>query len=237
MSLASGTRLGPYEIQSAIGAGGMGEVYKARDTRLDRTVAIKVLPPDVSGRPGTPRALRARGARRSPALNHPHICALHDVGDHDGVDVPGDGAPRGRDAGGAPATGARCRSTRRSTLAHRDRRCACGRAPAGHRPSRPEARQRHADEGGRQAARLRPGEARRPPPAVAAGATAADDRAADRTGPGVRHRALHVAGAVGRQRSRTRAATCSPSAACCSRRRRDGGRSRRRATPASSRRS
>jgi serine/threonine protein kinase len=81
--LTAGTRLGPYEIQSAIGAGGMGEVYKARDTRLDRTVAIKVLPPTVSSDPER-RARFEREAKTIAGLNHPHICTLHDVGEHDG---------------------------------------------------------------------------------------------------------------------------------------------------------
>jgi hypothetical protein len=73
MSLAPGTRLGPYEIREPIGAGGMGEVYKARDTRLDRTVAIKVGAAQFSER-------FEREARAVAALNHPHICTLHDVG-------------------------------------------------------------------------------------------------------------------------------------------------------------
>jgi serine/threonine-protein kinase len=81
MSLVAGTRLGPYEIQSAIGAGGMGEVYKARDTRLDRAVAIKVLPAEISGDPDR-RARFEREARAIASLNHPHICTLHDVGEH-----------------------------------------------------------------------------------------------------------------------------------------------------------
>src|SRR5262247_187601 len=85
MSLGPGTRLGPYEIQSAIGAGGMGEVYKARDTRLDRTVAIKVLPSHVSDDPAL-RERFEREARTIAALNHPHICTLHDVGHQDGID-------------------------------------------------------------------------------------------------------------------------------------------------------
>ena len=79
MPLAAGTRLGPYELQSALGAGGMGEVYKARDTRLDRTVAVKVLPPDLAA--DSERRLRfEREARAVAALSHPHICVVHDVG-------------------------------------------------------------------------------------------------------------------------------------------------------------
>jgi serine/threonine protein kinase len=84
MSLTSGTRLGPYEIQSALGAGGMGEVYKARDTRLDRTVAIKILPDTLASDPLF-RERFDREARAISALNHPHICTLHDVGEHDGT--------------------------------------------------------------------------------------------------------------------------------------------------------
>src|SRR6266542_7106565 len=76
MPLSRGTRLGPYEIVDAIGAGGMGEVYKARDTRLDRTVAIKILPSTDPDR----RQRFAREAKAIAALSHPHICVLHDVG-------------------------------------------------------------------------------------------------------------------------------------------------------------
>jgi serine/threonine protein kinase/Tfp pilus assembly protein PilF len=79
MTLPAGSRLGPYEILSAIGAGGMGEVYRARDTRLDRIVAVKVLPPHVALRPGW-RDRFEREARSIAALNHPNICTLHDVG-------------------------------------------------------------------------------------------------------------------------------------------------------------
>ncbi len=85
MALTAGTKLGPYEIQSALGAGGMGEVYKARDTRLDRTVAIKVLPSDLADRPDLRERLE-REARAVSSLNHPHICTLHDIGSQDGVD-------------------------------------------------------------------------------------------------------------------------------------------------------
>jgi Tol biopolymer transport system component len=83
MALSSGTRLGPYEIQALAGAGGMGEVYKARDTRLDRTVAIKVLPESLAAG-GQFRERFEREARVISQLDHPHICALHDVGEHDG---------------------------------------------------------------------------------------------------------------------------------------------------------
>src|SRR3954467_4107 len=79
MSLIPGARLGPYEILAAIGAGGMSEVYRARDTRLDRTVAIKVLPPQFAADPEL-RARFDREARAVSSLNHPHICALYDVG-------------------------------------------------------------------------------------------------------------------------------------------------------------
>ncbi len=83
MPLSTGARLGPYEIQAAIGAGGMGEVYKARDTRLDRTVAIKVLPAELNTDPER-RARFAREAKTIAGLSHPHICTLFDVGEHNG---------------------------------------------------------------------------------------------------------------------------------------------------------
>ncbi len=79
MSLVSGARLGPYEILAPIGAGGMGEVYKARDTRLERTVAVKVLPSHLSSSPEV-RQRFEREAKTISQLSHPHICALYDVG-------------------------------------------------------------------------------------------------------------------------------------------------------------
>jgi serine/threonine protein kinase len=85
MTFISGTKLGPYEILSAVGAGGMGEVYKARDTRLNRTVAIKVLPSDFSDN-AEMKARFDREAQTIAGLNHPHICVLHDVGHQDGTD-------------------------------------------------------------------------------------------------------------------------------------------------------
>src|ERR1700683_1587313 len=85
MALAAGTKLGPYEIQSLLGAGGMGEVYRARDTRLDRTVAIKILPQGLADTPEV-RQRFEREARSVSSLNHPHICALYDVGNQDGIE-------------------------------------------------------------------------------------------------------------------------------------------------------
>src|SRR5207245_7496595 len=85
MPLVSGTKLGPYEIQSPLGAGGMGEVYRARDTRLERDVAIKILPSQLSN--DSVRKQRfEREAKTISSLNHPHICVLHDVGNQDGID-------------------------------------------------------------------------------------------------------------------------------------------------------
>ena len=85
MSLTVGTRLGPYEILGTAGAGGMGEVYRAKDTRLDRTVAIKVLSTQLEDRPQLRKRLE-REARTISKLSHPHICTLHDVGQQEGVD-------------------------------------------------------------------------------------------------------------------------------------------------------
>ena len=85
MALVPGKRLGPYEILSPLGAGGMGEVYRAKDTRLDRTVAIKILPVHFSSNPVSKQRFD-REARTISNLSHPYICALHDVGHQDGVD-------------------------------------------------------------------------------------------------------------------------------------------------------
>jgi len=85
MTLAAGARLGPYEIVSPLGAGGMGEVYRAKDTRLDREVAVKVLPEHLSANVEL-RQRFEREAKAISALTHPHICTLHDVGNQDGVE-------------------------------------------------------------------------------------------------------------------------------------------------------
>src|SRR5215472_2252407 len=85
MPIPAGTRLGPYEILHQIGAGGMGEVYKAKDTRLGRTVALKILPAQLSQKPEL-RQRFEREAQTIASLNHPHVCVLYDVGNHDGID-------------------------------------------------------------------------------------------------------------------------------------------------------
>jgi eukaryotic-like serine/threonine-protein kinase len=85
MALASGTKLGPYEIGAPLGAGGMGEVYRARDTRLERTVAIKILPAHLSSNTDAKQRFE-REARVISSVNHPNICHLYDIGSQDGVD-------------------------------------------------------------------------------------------------------------------------------------------------------
>ena len=84
MALTPGARLGPYEILSPLGAGGMGEVYRARDTSLDRTVAVKILSAALAADPEFSERFN-REARALSQLTHPHVCTLHDVGDHDGT--------------------------------------------------------------------------------------------------------------------------------------------------------
>ena len=83
MSLSPGTKLGPYQIEVPLGAGGMGEVYRARDTRLGRTVAIKVLPEPVANDADVKQRFEHE-ARTVAALSHPHICTLYDVVEHEG---------------------------------------------------------------------------------------------------------------------------------------------------------
>ena len=140
MPLPPGSRLGPYEVLALIGAGGMGEVYRARDPRLNREVAIKVLPADRVADPDRRRRF-VQEAQAASALNHPHIVTIHEIESADGNDFIVMEYVRGKSlddlipaAGHAPQRGA----------AHRDSggRCAGGGARARHHPSRPQARQR-----------------------------------------------------------------------------------------------
>src|SRR5450432_222938 len=85
MGLAAGFKLGPYEIVAPLGAGGMGEVYRAHDSRLNRDVAIKIIPEHLAQNPEL-RERFEREARAISQLSHPHICILHDIGKHDGAD-------------------------------------------------------------------------------------------------------------------------------------------------------
>jgi eukaryotic-like serine/threonine-protein kinase len=108
MGIASGTKFGPYEIESLVGAGGMGQVYRARDTRLQRTVAIKVLPTHLSSKTEA-HARFVQEAKSISSLQHPNVCVLHDIGSHAGVDfmvmeyVHGRTLDRVIPAGGLPA--------------------------------------------------------------------------------------------------------------------------------------
>src|SRR5437899_12316167 len=86
MALTAGTKLGPYEILAMLGAGGMGEVYRALDTRLDRTVAVKVLASHLSSSPELKQRME-REAKAIYSLNHRHICHIYDIGTHDGTET------------------------------------------------------------------------------------------------------------------------------------------------------
>ena len=139
MSLTAGGTVGRYQILGLLGTGGMGEVYKAVDPTLGRSVALKVLRPELSGDPE--RLSRfLHEARAASALNHPNILTIHEVGDHDGVAIPRLGIRRGRDA--APARRARAADAARNPRHHDPGRVgALGRACRLDRASRHQARQ------------------------------------------------------------------------------------------------
>ena len=157
MRFTSGARLGPFEILAPLGAGGMGEVYRARDTRLDRTVAIKLLPSELVNAPDR-RVERFRHEARAIArITHPNICTLHDVGE-DGPAiflvmeyVDGVTLARRLEDGPLPLPLA-------LRTAIGDRRRPRPRASTRRRAQRSEARQHHADPRQREAARLRAGQ-------------------------------------------------------------------------------
>src|SRR6266481_1237113 len=97
MYLPSGTRLGPYRIEAPIGAGGMGEVYCASDTRLNRNVAVKILPSHLTAEPSAKQRFE-REAHIASALNDPHICTIYDVGEHEGPCVGGEASAQTRNS-------------------------------------------------------------------------------------------------------------------------------------------
>ena len=100
MALTAGAKLGPYEVLSPLGAGGMGEVYRAKDTRLGREVAVKVLPAEFSRDPVRKQRFE-REAKSVSALNHPHICTLYDIGSTPATAVAGPGQTSAAAAEGA----------------------------------------------------------------------------------------------------------------------------------------
>ena len=134
-------RLGAYEIVALVGEGGMGEVYRARDTRLDRTVAIKVLAAPLAADPQL-RERFDREARAISSLNHPHICTLFDVGHQEGVDYLVLEYLEGKTLAERLARRRRPRSARGPDDRDRCLRRARQGAPLGHRPSRSQAGER-----------------------------------------------------------------------------------------------
>ena len=159
MTRQPGDRLGPYEIHSTLGAGGMGEVYRARDPRLRREVAIKVLPASATADPDRLRRFEQE-ARAAGALNHPNILAVHDVGAHDGAPYVVSELLEGETLRDATRAAARSRPREPSSTRPRSRRRPRRRAREGHRPPRPQAGEplRHPRRPD-QDPRLRPGQA------------------------------------------------------------------------------
>ena len=155
MSMSTGTRLGPYEIVAPLGAGGMGEVYRARDTRLHRDVALKMLPVAVAADAGR-RGRFELEARATAALNHPNIVAVYDVGSKRSV-FHRQRAHRRRD----PARRREARPTKGARVGRADRDRTRGRSRRRHRASRSQARE-HPGHARRpdQDSRLRPRETR-----------------------------------------------------------------------------
>ena len=171
MTLAAGTKLGPYEIAAPLGAGGMGEVYRARDTRLGRDVAVKVLPQHLSANPEV-RSRFEREARTVSSLNHPHICVLHDVGREADTDylvmelVEGRRWRRG-------SRGERCRRPKLLRLGVQIADALEARPPRGGGAPGSQAGERDADAGRGKADGLRPRSGERPARARGSGASLA----------------------------------------------------------------
>ena len=227
MSLIAGTRLGPYEIVAPLGAGGMGEVYRARDARLGRDVAVKVLPAVV--RQPTPSGCAASSRRRGPprALNHPNILAVYDIGTHEGAPYVVSELLEGetlRERLGSARAPARKAVEYASQIAHGPRR----RARQGHRPPRPQAGEplRHARRP-REDPRLRPrqADAGRPSPSRPRRRSPTHG-AADRAPARCSARSATCRPSRCAARPPTTAPTSSPSASCSTRCSPAGARSR-----------
>ena len=210
MTLSAGTRLGPYEIVSALGAGGMGEVYRARDSRLQRDVAIKVLPPHFAADPDR-LARFTREAQSLAALNHPNIAQIHGLEESGELRALVMELVEGEDLADRIARGAPLRHAARRGAADRppDRRRARGGARERHRPSRLEAGERpRAPRRHRQGARLRPRQGARSGRHERPAQRLADRPVADPHPPGdparrhPRQRRLHGARAGARPRRR-----------------------------------
>ncbi len=205
MTTLAGTRLGPYDILSALGAGGMGEVYRARDSRLDRDVAIKILPPAFAADPDR-LARFEREAKTLASLNHPHIAQIY------GIEEVPDASGAGRPSAAlvmelVPGEDLSARIARGPVPARRgaadraaDCRCARGRARARDHPPRPETRQRQGHAGRRrQGPRLRSRQSDDGQRGAPRPGEFADDRLHRHTpGTDPRHRRLHGAGAGAR---------------------------------------
>ena len=159
MRLASGERVGSYEILGHLGSGGMGEVYRARDVRLGRTVAIKVVAPHIAGSADADlRARFEREARAIAALDDPHICSVYDVGERDGMLYLVMPCLEGQTLAARLASRASAAARRRPAHRPGGRRRDGAHAPRPHHASRSQARQHHVDEHRGEAAGLRPGE-------------------------------------------------------------------------------
>ena len=214
--LTSGVHLGPYEIFSLLGAGGMGEVYRGRDPRLGRDVAIKVLPANASSDPGRLQRFEQE-ARAAAALNHPNILAVYDVGVYDGAPYIVSELLEGQTL--RDATEQRTHpGTHRARLRRTDRTRPGRRSREGHRPSRPEAGQRVRDAGrAREDPRLRAGEVDRPGEHWRRLQRAADIATRNESRSRARHDRIYVAGAGARRASSIAAPTSSRSASSSTR--------------------
>ena len=226
MPIAEGTRLGPYEVVSLLGVGGMGEVYRARDGRLGRDVAVKVLPASVAEQPERLRRFEQE-AQAEGLLNHPNVVIVHDVGTHDGTPylvtelLEGQSLRRRLEKGPLPLREAvdvalqiarGLAAAHEKGIVHRDLKPDNVFLIARRRREDPRLRRSQAPRAGVAHRLAQRGGTRRPQRRRDAG----PDRWHRLRDPG-RHAGIHVPGAGLRRRRSTSAATSSPSALCCTR--------------------